>query len=91
MAALPQEEMYQRLADELAELESRGVGRGSPGEKPPKWIPKGPKAIARSPSTEAQLASPPWEQEQARGLAACARVALHARVVLRLTRRLPHY
>ena len=53
--------MYQRLAVELAELEERR--KSTPKAK---WIPKGPKAIVNSPSTEAVLAHPPWEQEQAR-------------------------
>jgi hypothetical protein len=49
--------MYHRLVAELAELAERGVG-----QKQPKWIPKA--SIARSPSTDAVLAHPPWEQEQ---------------------------
>ena len=57
------QEVYHRLAAELAELESRGVGQG---QKAPavKWIPKGPAKIVKSPSTEAALANPPWQQEQ---------------------------
>jgi hypothetical protein len=52
--------VYHRLAAEIAELESRGVGQRQ------KWIPKGPAKIVKSPSTEAALANPPWQQEQAR-------------------------
>lgn len=60
---MPSQEVYHRLAAELAELESRGVGQG---QKAPavKWIPKGPAKIVKSPSTEAALANPPWQQEQ---------------------------
>lgn len=57
------QEVYHRLAAEIAELESRGVGQKAPAQK---WIPKGPAKIVKSPSTEAALANPPWQQEQAR-------------------------
>ena len=80
------QEVYQRLAAELAELEERR--KSAPKAK---WIPKGPKAIVKSPSTEAVLAHPPWEQEQARRAGAhtscSACTARGCRDRRRLTRR----